>query len=331
MGPEDLQDPATEPSVPLPAPPWTAPAADAPVEEPSPPPRRRIAIGAALVAVVLVIAVAAYVLIDGPGGGGSTALALSFHQGQTQRFHMTMDMKGTVTLAGSSQPVDISLSTGVEWRTTAVDASGTATVEESFSNQQLTVNGSPTTTTLPSITLRITTDGRVLSSNGSVIASGAAGGPAQLGGDNVSAILPSGTVSPGDTWTKTLDPTLFGQTLHYRVSGRYLRDEQMAGVTAAVVETTSSIPMDFTIKLADVAGALGIPTSSLPPDASFSYGGRMTARATSWIDASAQRILKTETSSRYSLTLTMNGLPKSQFPAGAMSMSGTMSMSLDFT
>jgi hypothetical protein len=328
MEPEDRPDAGSNVAGSLPPPP---PAPTSTLAEPTRSPRPRLAIGAALVAVAVVIAVIASMVIGGPGGRGATALALSFQQGQTQRAHMTMDMKATVETAGRSQPIDVSMSTDVEWRTTGVDASGTATIEETFSNPHVGVNGSTTTTTLPSITLRITRDGSVVSSSGSVIASGMSGGPTQLGADNLSAILPDAVVSPGDTWTKTVDPTIFGQTIHYTASGRYLRDEQMGGVDAAVVETTSSIPVDLTLKVADVAAAMGLPATGLPPEASLTYAGHVTTSATSWIDASAKRLLKTEATSRYSMAVKVKGFPANPLPSNGLTMSGTISLSLTFT
>jgi hypothetical protein len=104
----------------------------------------------------------------------------------------------------------------------------------------------------------------------------------------------------------------------------------MGGVDAAVVETTSSIPVDLTLKVADVAAAMGLPATGLPPEASLTYAGHVTTSATSWIDTGAKRLLKTEATSRYSMAVKVKSFPANPLPSNGMTMSGTISLSLTF-
>ena len=289
-------------------------------------PRRRKL--AAIVGVAALLAGGLGFLLLRPGG---TALAFSFSKGRTTHFHMTMTMSGSID-AGSqgSFPIDSEISTDAQWDVLSVDEIGTATVEQSFSNTKLTANGQEVAGPgLPTGTFRMTTDGRLLSTTGQTLFGGGAQAPAQIGGDRLSAVLPDGAVRPGSTWSKSVTQTIWGTDLTYSIEGSYVRDEQVGSVRAAVVRTKGKIPMDFTVKLSDIADLIGLPQDTLPADATITYAGETTSDTTTWIDPDAEALLKTMGHSEFSIGVTAEGLPEGSLPPGGFTMKGTMSLTLE--
>jgi hypothetical protein len=129
------------------------------------------------------------------------------------------------------------------------------------------------------------------------------------GGFFVSAVLPANAVKPGDTWSKNYDQANPGGTgtVHLTSQSKYLRNESIQGVTAAVVETTSTGSMDM---------SLGAPAAGSSSSAfgGMSIKGTVTSDVTTWIDPSTHRMLKTHSTETNSGTVNLDASPSSGMP-----------------
>jgi hypothetical protein len=179
---------------------------------------------------------------------------------------------------------------------------------------KMSMNGTTNTTTTNTggtIDMKVAKDGRVLSVNGNAFGSSAAlPGMTGTQGGVVSAILPDHPVKPGDTWTKTYDQPnpLGGSAIHATSNNTYLRDETVGSVKAAVIESKLSTDLDMTIDLSSMLGAPGTPPpmGEAPGAETMSMKGTSTSDATTWIDTSAGRIIKTHSTGSVNATLTVN-------------------------
>jgi hypothetical protein len=286
---------------------------------------RRWPVVAAVAALVAAVTVAGLMFITSSDG---TALASSFSRGESAEYRISIGTDMVLSVDGQRTPIKSSMDADVAWTVTSTDADGTATVELAFSNASARLNGrSVAAPDLPRMTVRLTPDGDVLSSNGTTLVSGGLG-QGQLSPGKLRVMLPDGVVKPGDTWSKTSTQTLFGSAIAYTSNGTYLRDERIEGVDAAVVETKATIPMNLTVTLADVAQLLGLPTDQMPADASFRYEGTAASDALTWIDPRGHRLLKTSTNGEIDVTVTADGVPAAAVPS-SFQMKGTVTVSLE--
>ncbi len=296
---------------------------------PSPPaPRRarRAALAIAL-AVLVVAGVGGRMVLAGRGD----ALALAFVPGASWHYRMTMSMHGAMEASDRSVPYDVVMAGDAELRVRSVAEDGTAVVQEVFTDVTMTSDGAPVSVpSLPSPILTVTRDGRVIASSGSTLFGGnGAQGPTQVGQEGISAVLPDGDVSPGDTWTKSVTQSILGSPTTYTTTSVYLRDERLGDAPAAVVGTTAVVPLDIRVGAADVAAFLGVPADRLPVGAAFVYTGRTIVARTSWIDVDAGRLIETRETGRYEMTTRAQGLPSGALPPGGVRMTGTLTMTLE--
>jgi hypothetical protein len=278
---------------------------------------------ATVVAVVVVVA-GALVFVTTRGSG--TALALSYSEGQQVSWKMSLGENLTMTVNGQTVPLKASMSGDAAWRVTTVDQHGTATIEQSFTNVQVTANGQTLTTDLPTTTFRLTTDGRMLSSTGATIFSGAPGQQFMGGASQVSALLPTGSVQPGDAWSKHESLTILGSNVSFDAHATYVKDEQLGGTTAAVIRTTDTVPMRLTIDLAQVAGTFGLSAAQVPPGAKAAYDLSVAGVTTSWVDTDAKRLLKTSGAATVDGTFAITGFPG--VPTTPFGVKGTVALTM---
>jgi hypothetical protein len=221
---------------------------------------------------------------------------------------------------------------------TSVDSSGVADLTITLSNYVLKTTSGGLTNTLTGIPdstrrARVAPDGTVLSMDG---VPSTAGNPTQAftgvgQGFYVTAVLPSSAVRPGDTWSKDSRPP-GPDGIQITSHSKYLRDESINGVDAAVVETTSHATLDMGI--GPVLGASGPPTSSPSASSSadgVSIQGTEIADVTTWIDLSAHRILKSHSTETDDGTMTWHITGTNPLPmmTGPMNVKGTASTDLD--
>jgi hypothetical protein len=247
------------------------------------------------------------------GAVQAQALSLGYHAGDTYKYTYHSATKQTVVAAGVSLPADIELSANEAVSIKSVDSLGTADLAITLSNFAITsTTGGVTTTTpvLPDTTMDVTlaADGRILSLNGN-----------QLAGSNpflafsgmgagffVTAVLPSNPVKPGDTWSKDYSQANPGGTgstgaIHITSHSKYLRNESLNGVNAAVVETTSSGAVNMTLE---------IPASGAAPTGTggFTIAGTVNSDVITWIDPIGHRVLKTHATETNDGTLDLGNL-----------------------
>jgi len=256
------------------------------------------------------------------------SLSLAFHSGDTYRYSFHSSTKQTIVASGMTIPTDIELTAGETVKVNSVDSSGVADLTLTVSNFVIkgTTGGVTNTTTgTPAITMdvKVAADGRIVSMDGNQMA---AGDPflafsGMGGGFFVTAILPSNAVKPGDTWSKDYDQANPGGTgsIHVTSKSKYLRDESLNGVNAAVVETTSTGAIDINVGAPIAAGA---PTAGF---GGMSIKGTVTTDVTTWIDPNSHRVLKTHSTESNDGTMAINLSSSSALPGltGPMTIKGT--------
>jgi hypothetical protein len=235
-------------------------------------------------------------------GAQAHDISLAFKTGDTYKYKLQSTGKQLASFSGMSVPIELDTSAGETVTVKSVDSSGVADLTISFSNFTLkTVSAGITNTTTgvtPNATdLKIKSNGTVVSIDGSTVMAGSplAAFAGIGGGFFISAVLPDKAVKVGDTWSKSYDQTEpgGGPAIHIISNSKYLRDETINGVTAAVVETKSDGGISMT----------GSPVGSAAADAGLSMNGTLTTDVTTWIDPSSHRIIKSHSTMHDSLTL----------------------------
>jgi hypothetical protein len=245
-------------------------------------------------------------------------LSLAFHSGDTYKYSFHSTTKQTIVAIGTTIPTDIELTAGEAVKVNSVDSSGVADLTLTVSNfviKSTTGGVTNTTTGMPATTMdvKVAADGRIVSADGNQLA---AGNPLLAfsgigGGFFVTAVLPSNTVKPGDAWSKDYDQANPAGTgsIHVTSNSKYLRDESLNGVNAAVVETTSNGSIDMNISTPATAGAT---TGGF---GGMAIQGTVTTDVTTWIDPNGHRVLKTHSTVSNDGTMTIN-LSSSTAPPG---------------
>jgi hypothetical protein len=269
-------------------------------------------------------------------------LALAYNKGDHFDYTLHMTAEETTAVGSASEPIKLDIKAKATETVQAVDSSGVADVTISLSGVRMTVSSAGQTTTtalsvpLPFQELKIAPDGRVLSNNGPSFTDTSPFGGANGFGGSTSAVLPDRPVKPGDTWSKDFDQTNpFGTgTIHLSTKSRYLRDETLKGVDAAVVETASTASVDFTLdssKLPQTAylqppGVAGAAQTATTLVRSTTIKGTTTSDVTAWIDTRSRRVLKSLMSAKTDATLSLVMVLGS---SGDIAIKGTQTIDLE--
>jgi hypothetical protein len=273
--------------------------------------------------------------------GGNVALALSLKQGQSLSYRLHLTMGGTIasadeTASGGVQPIAVEMSEDISWHVASVDRHGNATIQIRVADITGKVNGR--SVSFPRITseMRLAPDGRILSGSALGSVGGGASGLQVPGSSQVTPLLPGRSIGPGDTWNKTVDqPFPFGPgRLRFISTNTYLRNEDVNGEPTAVIRTTGSLPLTFTLDVrtllrltGQTASADGIPAGVNPM---IGYGGRVAINLTAWVDPKAGRMVKSSGAADFSMQLTFEHFPAGQAPSGnEVRFRGHMSISLE--
>lgn len=269
-------------------------------------------------------------------------ISLAYKAGDTYKYALHAVLDYTIGAEGFSIPFKLDMSGKETVTVKSVDSSGTAdlTIALTDLSVKTTTNGvtNTTTTTNPtSIEMKITSDGRIVSVNGSAFTNGSLPGISGTEGGLITAILPDHPVKPGDTWTKDYDQAMpMGKgSIHIATRNKYLRDEQVKNVNTAVVQSNIATTIDLTIDMSAMAGEGG--TSMFPSTGgaggvqSLSMKGTTTSDVTSWIDASARRVVKTHSMGKVDATMTLNMAAGSTTPGltGPITFKGTQTMDMN--
>ena len=237
-------------------------------------------------------------------------LSLGFKSGDTYKYKFHATSKQTIGMSTMTVPVQVDMSATETVKVNSVDSSGVAdltitmgdfTLKYVSSGVTTTTTGMPTT----SVEIKLRPDGTPVNINGNEMMAGspmtAFGGLG--GGFFIAAVLPDHAVKAGDTWTKNYDQTdpKGPGTVHITSSSKYLRDETVNGISAAVVETKSNGTIDLTS-----------PPGSAGAAPAVAIRGTFTTDVTTWIDPSGHRIVKSHSTSTDDATI---NLPQSMGPS----------------
>jgi hypothetical protein len=264
----------------------------------------------------LVAGVAALLVLGGCGtsqapgtsANGASLLKVAFKAGGTYRYHYSSRLDARTAVGQSfSLPIKADASGDATWKIVSVDAGGDTTVHVTLSNLKATSTSSlppgsttstTTTTTDREFQFTVAPTGEVVSGGNPAALAPPISSPQGMlpGSDQFLAILPDRPVGPGDTWTKSFTrPGPFGQgSVTYTTTNRFLRYENFKSGRAAVIETTTTIPLDL-----DMPGPnmIGSPTSPSLPQAGPASGGlhiqgSTTTVSTTWFDTKTGQVEK---------------------------------------
>src|SRR5438270_12290817 len=137
-------------------------------------------------------------------------ISLAYKPGDTCKYTLHAVLNYTIGAEGFSVPFNLDM-TGKEAVTVkSVDSSGTAdlTIALTDLSVKTTTNGTTnttTTTTPTSVEMKVASDGRIVSVNGSTFTNGSLPGLSGTEGGLITATLPDKAVKPGDTGPKDYD------------------------------------------------------------------------------------------------------------------------------
>lgn len=256
-------------------------------------------------------------------------IRIAFKEGDTYRYHYRSALQGSSTMGqGAELPIKADASADVTWKVVSVDAKGNTTVDLTLANLKTTFTGSflpgsTTTTTTTTTTQHFQFE---VAPTGETISGGGPSGPPSAlvmtqglgppGTDQFLAILPGRSVKPGDTWTKVFTrPNPFGKdSITYTTENRFLRYDNLKSGRAAVIETTSTVPLDLTIDPQKAMSATGGPASPPPLPIAAPVSGQVHIQGTSstdtttWFDVKTDQVEKMTTVDSTDQTITLMGL-----------------------
>ncbi len=250
------------------------------------------------------LALAAIFIASGCGSLGASQpknLSLAFKAGDAYMYTFHATAKQTTTTAGRSMPIMVD-ETGKETVTVkSVDSAGVADLaiklgdfvfKRAAGGLTNTMNGSGAET----VDVQVRADGTVVSVNGNTVTNGTPFATLVSFGSGffVAALLPDHAAKVGDTWTKTNDqayPPCDG-AIRIVSWSKYVRDESVNGVSAAVVETAST-------------GSIALSDSDPAYAMSGTASGTFTTDVTSWIDPNGRRLVKSHSTTHDALTIVL--------------------------
>jgi len=287
---------------------------------------------------LLVLAVIALTAC-GSFGLSAHPISLAFKTGDTYSYKLHAKLDYTIGTQGLSVPFKLELNAKDTVTVNSVDASGVADVTINLTDITIksTINNTDDTHAAKSetVNLKVTSDGHIVSVNGKELTSGSLPDLTGMGNGLISAVLPSGDVRVGDTWTKTYDskPPKGSGTIHVKTDNKYARDEKVGAVQTAVVESKITSAIDITFD----ASALGLPmmspraTPTSPMAQNVSMKGTLTSTVTSWIDTAGHRIVKSHSTGKTDATLNLSMSSPGSATAfnGPITFKGTQAVEID--
>ena len=274
------------------------------------------------IAVVALFAVAC-------GVAHAQTLSLAYKSGATYKYALHSTADEAMNMGAMAIPVKFELTAAETITVKSVDSAGNADLSISLTNLTMkSTTGTVTNTTTgmpsPMIDMKVASDGRIVSINGSSLGGNPFSSFSPTGGGGfISAVFPDGAVKPGDTWSKNYDQvnTMGTGSIHVATKSKYLRDESLQGINAAVIQTTSTAAYDLTIDISKLAQGAPSPPPALAQGMlqGLTVKGTSTSDVTSWIDPNGHRVMKTHMTGTTDATLNvdaaaggpMTGLPGS--------------------
>jgi hypothetical protein len=253
----------------------------------------------------------------------TAALKLKYTPGETITYGVTAATKLLVSVPGAGeQPVNSNFTATETMKVISVDPDGTASIDATLTDMTGTANGNPIPagTKIPTTHLKIAPDGRIVSAGSA--APGSVG--SVPGGDQITPLLPSNKVKPGDRWTRDYSrPNPFGSgTIDVHTTNQFVRYETIGGTKYAVIATSAQVPLNLTVDLSQLASVLGI-AGGQAPTGNATYTGRVDPTLTSWINPADGELNEVKNSSAIDITMTVPGSV-----AQSIHLTGTVSLNL---
>ena len=262
------------------------------------------------------LALLAFFLVAGCGSFGAAqahTISLAYKAGETYKYNFHAAFKYTIGAQGMSVPLDMDITAKETLTVKSVDSSGTADVSVAVNDMALkmTVNGASnttTTTTTTNVDMKIASDGRIVSINGSTFGNNSLPGATGAQGGLLSAILPDKPVKPGD--------------------------EKVGSADTAVVESKVNSTFNLTIDLSAMAGGSGTPlipsTGAAAGLEGITMAGTSASDVTSWIDNGAHRVVKSHGTGTLDATMTLNMAAGATSPGltGPITFKGTQTVDM---
>ena len=284
--------------------------------------------------------VLAVVAVTACGSFGLTAhpISLAFKSGDAYSYKLHAKLDYTIEAQGMSVPFKLELNAKDSVKVNSVDSSGVADVTINLTDISIksTMGGTDDTHLgkPETVNLKVSSDGHIVSVNGTDLTSGSLPDFTGMGSGLISAILPSGDVRVGDTWSKTYDPKppTGSGTIHVKTDNKYVRDEKVGAVQTAVVESKITSAIDITLD----SPSLGVPMeprggTTSPKLQNVAMRGTLTSTVTSWIDTAAHRIVKTHSTGNTDAILNLNMASAGGANAfnGPVTFKGTQAVEID--
>jgi hypothetical protein len=291
------------------------------------------------------LAVIAMFLVAACGSVNSVSahtISLAYKAGDSYKYSLHFVLNYTIGIQslGMTVPLVLDLSGKEAVKVNSVDKSGVADVTITLTDlaTKSTVSGTTTTTTTASTTVnvKIGPDGRIVSVNGNAMGSSTFPGMSGTDSGFISAILPDKAVQPGDTWSKSYDESnLKGSTgtFHVTSDSKYVKDDKLNNVSAAVVESKITANMDLKFDASTLGGSGG--TSVFPSGGGLqgmSMKGTAKSDVTSYIDTGARRILKSHSTGSVDATIDFNlaaGASPQPGLSGPITFKGTQTLDMN--
>jgi hypothetical protein len=275
----------------------------------------------------------------GSFGLGAHPISLAFKSGDTFSYNLHAKLDYTVGAQGLSMPFKLELNAKDTVKVNSVDSSGVADVTINLTDITIksAVNGNDDTHVAKSetVNVKIASDGHIMSFNGTALTSGSLPDFTGMGSGLISAVLPSGDVRVGDTWSKNYDskPPMGTGTIHVKTDNRYVRDEKVGAVSTAVVESRITSAIDITLDLSSLGVPMMAPrgTTTSPAVQNVAMKGTLTSTVTSWIDTAGHRIVKSHSTGKTDATLnvSMAAPGSSTGLGGPVTFKGTQTVEID--
>jgi hypothetical protein len=194
-----------------------------------------------------------------------------------------------------------------------VAPNGAATLGMKFETLSGQVNGQNIAVNLRNakeMQVVISPDGRVVSGGTNGTAAGKSTNSVP-GTDQFFSILPSKDVHVGESWAKDWqrDNPMGAGKVHYRTDNKFLRYDYLPSGPAAVIETSTKLPIDAALNLKLLDQLVGIDSPGTPADATITYKGYADAQIISYVSITDRQVEQSLVVANFDFDLNFQGFP----------------------
>jgi len=273
---------------------------------------------AGVVALVVALVAGSFMVLTNRNEASGAPLHVSLQDGVTYRYRLFVSMNGSVSVAGATQPFDVSAVEDVSWKVTGHDANGVAKVEATVATKNMRSGGrSIGRIPVQRITFHVAPDGSVVAADGVTLLTGGSPQASFPGSDQILPMLPAHAVKLGDSWKSSSDQQLpYGLgTLHLSSTNYFIRKDTVRGRSTMVITGETDVPIDFHIDPSQLrnlgVSGLDVPGSSMP---AVAMSGATKVNATAWFDPARGELVKSSASGHVDVTTKFESLPEDAPP-----------------